>query len=55
MIWPEHDPLFPRAGADRVHEWFTDVEMTDLTGVGRFLPVEAAHAFASVIQEVIGC
>jgi pimeloyl-ACP methyl ester carboxylesterase len=54
VLWPEHDPLFPRAWADRVHEWFTDVEVADLADVGHFSPVEAPQAFASVIREVIG-
>ena len=24
VLWPEHDPLFPRAWSDRVGEFFSD-------------------------------
>ena len=26
LLWPEHDPLFPRAWSDRVDDWFADAQ-----------------------------
>lgn len=49
VLWPEHDPLFPRAWSDRVGEWFADAEVRPLDGVGHFVPVEAPEAWARAI------
>jgi pimeloyl-ACP methyl ester carboxylesterase len=51
VLWQEHDPLFPRAWSDRVGEWFADVEVRPLDGVGHFTPLEAPDAFAAAILE----
>jgi pimeloyl-ACP methyl ester carboxylesterase len=51
VLWQEHDPLFPRAWSDRVGEWFADVDVRPLDGVGHFTPREAPEAFASAILE----
>jgi pimeloyl-ACP methyl ester carboxylesterase len=51
VLWPEHDPLFPRAWADRLGEFFSDVMLTDLPGAGHFSPLEAPEAFATAIRE----
>ncbi|GAA4691256.1 alpha/beta hydrolase [Pseudonocardia yuanmonensis] len=53
VLWPEHDPLFPRAWADRAGEWFADAEVSDLPGVGHFVPVEAPEAFAGAIRRAL--
>jgi len=29
VLWPEHDPLFPRAWSDRLDDYFTDVDLRD--------------------------
>jgi pimeloyl-ACP methyl ester carboxylesterase len=50
VLWPEHDPLFPRAWSDRLGEFFGAAEFQPLDGVGHFTPVEAPHAFASAIR-----
>lgn len=50
VLWPEHDPLFPRAWGDRLGEFFTDVTVTDLPGSGHFVPLEAPEAFADAIS-----
>jgi pimeloyl-ACP methyl ester carboxylesterase len=50
-LWPEHDPLFPRAWSDRVGEHFTDIEVRPLDGAGHFVPLEAPDAFATAILE----
>ena len=47
VLWPEHDPLFPRAWGDRLDEFFADVTVTDLPGAGHFSPLEAPEAWAA--------
>jgi pimeloyl-ACP methyl ester carboxylesterase len=54
ILWPEHDPLFPRAWSDRVGEWFADVEVRPLDGVGHFMPLEAPEVFAAALRERLG-
>jgi pimeloyl-ACP methyl ester carboxylesterase len=50
VLWPEHDPLFPRAWSDRLDEFFSAAELEPLDGVGHFTPVEAPDAFAAAIR-----
>jgi pimeloyl-ACP methyl ester carboxylesterase len=50
VLWPEHDPLFPRAWSDRLEEFFSAAELEWLDGVGHFTPVEAPQAFAAAIR-----
>jgi pimeloyl-ACP methyl ester carboxylesterase len=54
ILWPEHDPLFPSAWSDRLGEFFSDVEVRHLAGVGHFSPVEAPEAFAAAIRDALG-
>jgi pimeloyl-ACP methyl ester carboxylesterase len=51
VLWPEHDPLFPREWSDRLDEFFADVAITEMPGVGHFSPLEAPEAFATAIRE----
>jgi pimeloyl-ACP methyl ester carboxylesterase len=41
VLWGEHEPLFPLAWSDRLDEFYADVELEVLDGVGHFAPVEA--------------
>jgi pimeloyl-ACP methyl ester carboxylesterase len=50
VLWQEHDPLFPRAWADRLDVFFADTDLQELAGVGHFTPVEAPEAFADAIR-----
>jgi pimeloyl-ACP methyl ester carboxylesterase len=50
VLWPEHDPLFPREWGDRLGEFFADVTVTDMPGTGHFSPLEAPEAFAAAIR-----
>jgi pimeloyl-ACP methyl ester carboxylesterase len=50
VLWPEHDPLFPRAWSDNLGAFFTDVDVQDLDGVGHYVPLEAPAAFAAAIR-----
>jgi pimeloyl-ACP methyl ester carboxylesterase len=54
VLWLEHDPLFPRAWSDRVTDWFADVEVRPLDGVGHFTPLEAPEKFAAGVLERLG-
>ncbi|MEQ3550017.1 alpha/beta hydrolase [Pseudonocardia nematodicida] len=49
FLWPEHDPLFPREWSDRVGEFFADVTVTPVDGVGHFVPVEAPVVFSRAV------
>ncbi|QNK79916.1 alpha/beta fold hydrolase [Nakamurella sp. PAMC28650] len=52
VLWPEHDPLFPREWSDRLPEFFGDVTLEEVDGVGHFTPLEAAAQFAAAILRV---
>ncbi len=51
VLWPEHDPLFPLAWSDRLNDFFSDVTLRALPGVGHFVPLEAPEVFASAIRD----
>lgn len=51
VLWPEHDPLFPRSWSDRLAEFFTRAELRAVDGAGHFVPLEAPSAFAAAILE----
>ena len=50
VLWPEHDPLFPREWADRLGDFFADFTLTDMPGTGHFSPLEAPEAFAGAVR-----
>ncbi len=52
VLWQEFDPTFPRAFADRLDAFFSDVTITWADGVGHFTPLEAPEAFAALITQV---
>jgi pimeloyl-ACP methyl ester carboxylesterase len=54
VLWPEHDPLFPRAWSDRLDEFFADVRLRHLDGVGHFTPLECPDAFAEAVSAASG-
>jgi pimeloyl-ACP methyl ester carboxylesterase len=51
VLWPEFDPLFPRAWSDRLDEWFADVTVHHVDGIGHFCPVESPAAFTAAVEE----
>src|SRR5208282_6677208 len=53
VLWPEHDPLFPREWSDRIGEFFAAAKLTWLDGAGHFSPLEAADAFAAAIVATV--
>ena len=54
VLWPEHDPLFPREWSDRIGEFFADPRLTWLDGAGHFSPLEAPGAFAAAVVAAAG-
>jgi pimeloyl-ACP methyl ester carboxylesterase len=51
VLWPEHDPLFPREWSDRLDEFFSDVRLRFVDSVGHYAPLEYPEVLA---QEVAG-
>lgn len=52
VLWPEHDPLFPREWGDGLEGFFTRVTVTDIPRAGHFSPLEAPEAFAAAIRDL---
>ncbi len=50
VLWPSHDPLFPRAWSDRIDDFFAAATLTLLDGVGHFMPIECPEEFASAVS-----
>jgi pimeloyl-ACP methyl ester carboxylesterase len=53
VLWPEHDPLFPREWSDRLNEFFTDAQLNAVDGGGHFTPVECPDEFAELISRAV--
>jgi pimeloyl-ACP methyl ester carboxylesterase len=51
VLWEELDPIFPQAWSDHLDDFFTDVKLQFLPGIGHFTPLEAPDAFATAIRE----
>lgn len=51
LLWPEHDPLFPRAWSDHVDDWFSHADLRPVDGIGHFVPLEAPQVFADALLE----
>jgi pimeloyl-ACP methyl ester carboxylesterase len=51
VLWQEFDPIFPRQWSDRLDEFFADVSLEMLDGVGHYTPLEAPDRFASAIKK----
>ena len=53
VLWPDHDPLFPRAWSDRLNEFFAAATLHELSGVGHFVPLEAPRELAAAIRQAL--
>jgi pimeloyl-ACP methyl ester carboxylesterase len=51
VLWPEFDPLFPRAWSDRIDDFFSDVRLRHVDGVGHYAPLEYPEILA---EEIVG-
>jgi pimeloyl-ACP methyl ester carboxylesterase len=54
VLWPERDPLFPRAWSDRLDDFFANVRLQYVDGVGHFTPLECPHDFAAALAAAAG-
>ncbi len=50
VLWPELDPLFPRAWADRIGQFFSQARLRPVDGVGHFAPLEYSAVIAEEIR-----
>lgn len=53
VLWPEFDPLFPRAWSDRIDEWYSAATVLYVDGIGHFVPVEAPEVFADAVARAV--
>jgi pimeloyl-ACP methyl ester carboxylesterase len=53
VLWPELDPLFPRDWSDRLDEFFSDIRLRLVDGVGHFAPLEYPDVVAEEILAAI--
>ena len=49
VLWPEHDPLFPRDWSDRLDEFFSQARLRFVDGAGHFAPLEYPDVIAGEI------
>jgi pimeloyl-ACP methyl ester carboxylesterase len=49
VLWPAHDPLFPRDWSDRIEAFFSTATLKSLPEAGHFTPLEAPAEFAGAI------
>jgi pimeloyl-ACP methyl ester carboxylesterase len=52
VLWPDHDPLFPRDWSDRLADFFSDIELRPHDGAGHFTPLERPEEFADAVTTV---
>ena len=50
VLWPEHDPLFPRDWSDRLGEFFSQVRLRFVDGAGHFAPLEFPDVLADEVR-----
>jgi len=53
VLWPEFDPLFPRDWSDRLDEFFSQVRLRFVDGVGHFVPLECPDVMAEEILAAV--
>jgi pimeloyl-ACP methyl ester carboxylesterase len=51
VLWGEREPLLPVAWSDRLDEFFADLDLRVLPGIGHFAPLEAPDAVAAAVRE----
>lgn len=50
VLWPDCDPLYPRAWSDRLDDFFSDAVLRFVDGVGHFAPREYPVEFAAAVR-----
>jgi epoxide hydrolase 4 len=54
VFWGEQDPVLPPAGADRLGEFFTDLEFSIAPGAGHFVHYETPEQAAAAVRRFFG-
>ena len=52
ILWGDSDPIFPLAWTDRLPEFFPDMTLRILPGVGHFVPFEAPDDVVDAIEQL---
>jgi len=50
VLWPEHDPLFPREWSDRIEDFFSRARLRFVDGAGHFAPLEYPGVIAEEVR-----
>ena len=50
VLWPDHDPLFPREWSDRIDEFFGQARLRFVDGAGHFAPLEYPRVIAEEVR-----
>ena len=50
VLWPEHDPLFPREWSDRIGEFFSRARLRFVDGAGHYAPLEYPAVIAEEVR-----
>jgi pimeloyl-ACP methyl ester carboxylesterase len=53
VLWPEHDPLFPREWSDRIGEFFAQARLRLVDGVGHYAPLEYPAVLAEEVRRML--
>lgn len=53
VLWQDHDRIYPRAWSDTVDQFFSDVTIHAVNGVGHFVPVEAPRPFSDALRAAV--
>ena len=50
VLWPEHDPLFPREWSDRIDAFFSRARLRFVDGAGHYAPLEYPAVIAEEVR-----
>ena len=53
VLWPEHDPLFPREWSDRIDAYFAAARLRFVDGAGHYAPLEYPAVLAEEVRRFL--
>jgi len=53
VLWGEADPVIPSVWSDRLHEYFSDLTLHLLPGVGHFVPIESPLEVIEAVRNMM--
>ena len=53
VLWPEHDPLFPREWSDRIDAFFSRARLRLVDGAGHYAPLEYPAVIAEEVRRFL--